>query len=257
MIKGVLLDLAGVLYVGDHLIPGAVQAVHRLHDLDLPVGFATNTTRLPKQGVIERLKRLGLTIAADDLVTPAAAARTWLDAHDAAPHLLIHPALEPDFAGIPHRPNRAVIVGDAGQGFAYDTMNAAFRALMDGAGLLALAKNRYFRDEDDQLSLDAGGFVAALEYAAGRNAVVLGKPAAAFYEAASARLGCNPGEVVMVGDDVETDVSGALAAGIGHALLVRTGKYHPSVEDTANPPPTAMVADIGAAVDWIAATLKP
>lgn len=251
MIKGVLLDLAGVVYLGDRILPGARDAVRRLREARLPLRFITNTTRTPKAGILDRLRAMGLELAADQLITPAEAARTWLAAHKRTPHLLVHPALTEDFEGLAVYPDRALVVGDAGKDFTYDTLNAAFRVLVSGAGFLALAKNRTFRNEDGDLSMDAGGFVAALEYASGREAIVLGKPAAAFYAAAVAGLGCGMGEVVMVGDDVEADVSGALKAGLGAALLVRTGKYLPGAEDDADPPPTAVVDDLSAAVEWM------
>ncbi|MCB1487740.1 MAG: TIGR01458 family HAD-type hydrolase [Bauldia sp.] len=253
MAKGVLLDLAGVVYLGDHMLPRAGEAIARLREAGLPIRFVTNTTRMSKDGILDRLHKIGLGISADELVTPAEAARTWLAAHKRSPHLLIHPALVEDFEGLADYPDKAVVVGDAGRDFTYDTLNAAFRQLVAGADLLALAENRTFRDDDGELSMDAGGFVAALEYASGREATVLGKPAPDFYAAAVAGLGCDAADAVMVGDDVEADVSGALAAGIGATLLVRTGKYREGAEDSAEPAPTAVADDLFAAVDWILA----
>jgi len=256
MIRGVLLDLAGVVYLGDHVLPGARDAVGRLRAGAMPLGFITNTTRTSKAGIIDRLARMGLAILADELVTPAETARAWLTRNKRSPHLLVHPALTADFQGLTEYPETAVVVGDAGRDFTYETLNAAFRALIAGADFLALAKNRTFRDVDGELSLDAGAFVTALEYASGRQAIVLGKPSPDFYTAAVARLGCDAADVVMVGDDVEADVSGALRAGIGAALLVRTGKYHPGAEADATPPPTAVVDDLPTAVDWIVGHLS-
>ena len=93
----------------------------------------------------------------------------------------------------------------------------------------AFAKNRNFLDHDGELSLDAGPFVAALEYASGREATVFGKPAAMFFKLAVESLRCAPEEVAMIGDDVEADVGGAMAAGL-MGVLVRTGKYRPGQE---------------------------
>src|SRR5262245_40335224 len=139
----------------------------------------------------------------------------------------------------------AVVVGDAADGFTYETLNRAFRLLMNGAPLLALAMNRYFR-ETDGLSLDAGPFVAALEYASGRKATLFGKPAPALFHAAMDRFGCKPADVIMIGDDVEADVNGAIATGLG-GMLVRTGKYRDG--DDARLDRRAIVADdIAAAV---------
>jgi HAD superfamily hydrolase (TIGR01458 family) len=100
---------------------------------------------------------------------------------------------------------------------------------MDGARLVAVAKNRYFQ-EADGLSLDMGAFVAALEYAAGVEAVIVGKPSPRFFESALAEMDLDPGKVMMVGDDVEADVLGAIEAGLNGALVC-TGKYRPGDED--------------------------
>ncbi|WP_119462808.1 TIGR01458 family HAD-type hydrolase [Rhodospirillaceae bacterium SYSU D60014] len=258
-IRGVLLDLDGVLYVGNDLLPGAREALARLRERRLPVQFVTNSTRRPRRAIQAGLSAMGLNLGDDELVTPARAACTWLGERRLSPHLLIHPDLREDFNGLSSpdaeepvdRPaNRAVVVGDAGEGFTYEALNRAFRLLMEGAPFLALAKNRYFR-EVDGLSLDAGPFVAALEFAGGVTAEVVGKPAPGFFHAAVTALGCEPAEAVMVGDDVEADVGGAIAAGL-QGILVETGKFR--VEDRARlHRHGVLVRDIGAAIDRILA----
>jgi HAD superfamily hydrolase (TIGR01458 family) len=162
--------------------------------------------------------------------------------------LLIHPGLAEDFAGLASDGKDAVVVGDAGDGFTYAALNRAFRHLMLGAPLLALAANKYFR-EPDGLSLDAGPFVAALEYASGTRALLFGKPAPEFFRAAVDGFGCPPAEVAMIGDDVEADVNGAIAAGLA-GILVRTGKYRLEDEQRADSR-TMVVDDVSTAVGRI------
>ena len=251
MINGVLCDLGGVVYEGDKTIAGAPAAIARLRDAGLPLRFVSNTTRSTKQAVIAHLAELNVTVGDDELFTPALAARTWLLDNDYQPHLLVHLDLEPDFDVEFHGPGRAVIVGDAGPGFDYANLNHAFRELMEGEALIALAKNRMFEEADGKLSLDAGAFVAALEFASGREAIVLGKPAPGFYHAALASMDCPAANAVMVGDDAESDIAGALSAGVGAALLVRTGKYRQGDEERFDPSPTATVDDLSSAADWI------
>lgn len=251
MIRHVLLDLAGVIYDGDRPIEGAVEAVARLRDAGFGLRFLTNTTRMPRRELLRRLHSMGLPIAEAELFTPAQAARDWLTARKLTPHLLVHPALLEDFAGLPPGEVEAVVVGDAAQGFSYDALNAAFRKLIEGAAFVALARNRSFKDDDGGLSLDTGAFVVALEYASRSEAVLLGKPAPDFFCGALASLGSDGKDTVMVGDDAEADVAGALAAGLGAALLVRTGKYRPGDETKAKPSPSETVADLAAAVQWI------
>ena len=252
MVKGVLLDLAGVLYEDDSAVAGAVEAVARLRAAGLPVRFLTNSTRRPRRAILARLARLGFDVSPDELFTPAGAACAVLADRGLAPHLLIHPDLAEDFAGCGGAgPGRAVVIGDAGPHFAFDTLNAAFRVLDEGADFLALAANRTFRDADGRRSMDAGAFVAALEYATNRKAEVLGKPAPGYFKLALASMRVAAADAVMVGDDAEADVAGALEAGLGAAVLVRTGKYVAGDEVRVAPPPSATVDDLAAAVAWI------
>lgn len=251
-IRGVLLDLGGVVFVGDAPLPGAPEALGRLRESGLPLRFLTNTTRRSTARLVADLNRIGIALEADEVLTPAQIARAYLTEHRLSPHLLVHENLEEEFADLPAGDGEAVVVGDAGARFTYENLNAAFRRLETGAELVALAGNRKFRDTDGELSIDTGAFVKALEFASEREAVMLGKPAEAFFLNAVEALGCAPGAAVMVGDDAEADVGGALAAGL-QGVLVRTGKYHPGDEDRLDPAPTHVAADLAAAVDWILA----
>ena len=180
MIRGILLDLAGVIYEGEKALPGALKAVDRLRHAGLSLRFVTNTTRMTKSMVLQRLSRLGLDVTDSELFTPAQAVREWLARNDCSPSLLVHPNLVQEFENVPIRAHRAVVVGDAGEAFCYASLNRAFRELIDGAQLIALAKNRSFKDADGLLSLDAGTFVAALEFASQHKALIFGKPAPEF-----------------------------------------------------------------------------
>ena len=182
MIRAVLLDLAGVVYQGEQPLPGAVQAIASLRNAGFRLRFLTNTTRMPRRALLSRLNSMGIAIADDELFTPAQAACAWLAAKGLSAHLLIHPALQEDFANLPASGPEAVVIGDAADGFTYAALNEAFRKLLAGAAFLALARNRSFKDEDGELSLDTGAFVAALEYATQREAVLLGKPAPDFFQ---------------------------------------------------------------------------
>jgi HAD superfamily hydrolase (TIGR01458 family) len=251
MIAGILLDLSGVIYVGSKPLPGALDAMARLRDMALPIRFLTNTTRTPKQRILQNLRDMGLPCDEDELFTPARAAGDWLTLHKRSPHLLIHPDLAEDFDDLPSHDRTAVVIGDAGEAFTYQTLNAAFRQLTTGSELIALAGNRTFLDKDGKLSLDAGAFVAALEYGTQMTAKVLGKPSPDFFQAALSSMGCVAQNAVMIGDDAEADVSGAILAGIGVGLLVKTGKYTAGAEGKVDPPPSDTVDDFEAAVDWI------
>lgn len=249
--NAVLLDIEGVICVGDAPLPGSLDAIRRISALGIPHKFITNTTRRPRRQIVDALGRLGLDVAADDIFTPAVAARAVLAAQGLTPLLVVHPNLNEDFANLPQsREGRydAVVVGDAGDSFNYEVLNEAYRNLVEGAAFFALAKNRNFLDRDGKLSLDAGPFVAALEFGSGKMATVLGKPSSAFFKLAVEALGRPAADVVMIGDDAEADVGGAMAAGL-KGVLVRTGKYRAGQEEDLSAPPTFVADDLSSAVE--------
>ena len=177
-----------------------------------PLRFATNTTSRPRRRILERLHRLGFDVAPGELITPAAlAVRRCADRGHRTVALVMKDELREDFAGLVEGGDAvdAVILGDCGEEFGYALLNRAFRLLMDGAELIALQRNRYWLTPDG-LSLDVGPFVAALEYAASTEAFVVGKPAPAFFASALDGTGAAAAEAAMVGDDIESDVGGAL-----------------------------------------------
>jgi HAD superfamily hydrolase (TIGR01458 family) len=235
MADALLLDLDGTLYVGDAALPGAVEAVRALAERGVPRRYLTNTTRLSRRAIAARLKALGFPVAEDEIFTPSLAAADWLSERNLRRIALYVPdAAHEDFADFElvnlqvdlarsDAPPDAVVVGDLGEGWDFFTLNRAFTQLMDGARLVALQKNRYWLTSGG-LVLDAGPFVAALEYASGQEAVIAGKPSVTFFELAAASLGVSRDRVAVVGDDVEADVAGAQAAGL-RGVLVRTGKF--------------------------------
>lgn len=249
MIKGVLLDLSGTVYIDDQLLPGAVEAIERLHAQQVPLRYITNTSRRSRRTIVRNLQRMGLAINEEEVFTAPLAVRDYLLEHRLTPWLLVHPEVEEDFADLLGEPPDVVVLGDAADAFSYSRLNTAFRLLLGGARLLAVGDNRYFM-ESDGMSLDAGPFVAALEYATGCQAIILGKPSPAFFHAATSKLGCRPGETLMVGDDVYSDVNGALRAGM-KAALVQTGKYRPGDELRISAPGACVCPDLLAAVEGI------
>jgi HAD superfamily hydrolase (TIGR01458 family) len=135
-----------------------------------------------------------------------------------------------------------VIIGDAGDKITYDSMNVAFRHLMNGADLIALEKDRYWMAPGG-LSLSAGPFVQALEFAACKTATVVGKPSKTFFELALRDMGLRADQVAMIGDDILTDIGGACTMGM-QGILVRTGKYRKDAMDNAVIKPNCVIDSI-------------
>ena len=244
-IRALLLDLDGVLYVEDEAIAGAAEAVESLRGGGFALRFVTNTTAHSRGRTLDKLNRLGFEVADRELVTPAALAVGYCRrrGHERVA-LIMNDEVKRDFAELEETPRGAdaVIIGDLGSEFGYDVLNRAFREVMDGAELIALQKNRFWLRADG-LSLDVGPFVAAIEFAAAREAHVVGKPAAGFFDEVLADLGVEPSAAAMVGDDVESDIGGALRAGLA-GVLVRTGKYREEVVRASGIEPTATIATI-------------
>ncbi len=148
-------------------------------------------------------------------------------------------SLREDLQGIEfvERAPQVVLVGDLGEELSYDALNRGFRFLLDEkVAFITLARNRYFRGRDG-LCLDVGATVAALEYASQRTAVLIGKPAREFFGVACQSMGVAPEDTIVIGDDLEADIGGALAAGCS-GVLVRTGKFRPEQLETDPSVPT-------------------
>jgi HAD superfamily hydrolase (TIGR01458 family) len=245
----ILLDIDGVLHVSGEPVPGAAEAVQALRDDGHRLRFVTNNTTRARERLAADLRGIGIELETEELTTtPGAAAALLSGARVLA---LTMAAVRGDLAQqveLVDRDADVVLLGGAdetdetGRVFGYENLNRAFAELEAGARLVCLHKNRWWQTSRGPL-LDAGAFVAGLEYAAGVEAEVVGKPTRAYFDAALTELGASAEEAVMVGDDIEADVGGAKAAGL-HTVLVRTGKFREESLAGAEPQPDAVVDSI-------------
>lgn len=246
--EGLLLDVDGVLHVGDDPVPGAHEALAELRSTGLPFRLLTNTTSRPRQAILDRLARMGLEFAPHELLTPASmAVRICQQRGYEKVALVVANPLREDLTDLEAVETRgatvdAVIIGDLGRGFTWDVLNGAFRSLLRGADLIALQRNRFWR-RPEGLVLDAGPFIAGLEYAADRPATVAGKPSIECFLEAVQDLGVPPDRVAMIGDDLEADIGGALVSGLD-GVLVRTGKFRADDLALAPQQPTLVLDSI-------------
>lgn len=233
-VRALLLDLDGTLYGETGAIPGAVEAIAALRRRGVPMRFVTNTTRRSRRLLAERLAGYGFVVREEEIVTAVMAAVAGLGSRGVRRvAAYVADATLEDLAAFDltnERPE-VVLVGDLGDAWTFERLNQAFHHLMEGAELVCLQRDRYWQ-KGDALALDAGPFVAALEYATGKTAAVTGKPSPSFFRAAVESLradGVPSAEgVVMVGDDLWGDIGGAHGAGL-QAWLVRTGKFRQEV----------------------------
>ena len=245
----ILLDIDGVLHVSGEPVPGGGDAVRALREDGHRLRFVTNNTTRAREQLAGDLRALGIELEADELTTtPVSAARALAGRRVLA---LTMEAVKGDLAAkveLVERDAEVVLLGGADetdeseQVFSYANMNRAFAELEAGARLVSLHKNRWWQTSRGPL-LDAGAYVAGLEYAAGVAAEVVGKPTGAYFDAALAELGASAAEAVMVGDDIESDVGGAKRAGL-RAVLVRTGKFREETLAAAEVQPDGIVDSI-------------
>lgn len=228
MVDALLLDLSGVLYDGATVVPGALDAVERAQRSAMDIRFISNTSQKTRTRLLTHLRDLGFSLQGSQLFTAVDAARQWLEQRQLRPFCLVHQDIISEFADFDQHDPNAVFIADAAEGFTYRNLNRAFQLCKTGAPLLGIGHNRYYKS-GDQLMMDAGGFVRAVEFAAGVEATIVGKPNTEFFRQVLASTSARPARTLMVGDDVFGDVEGALQAGI-RACLVRTGKYLPGDE---------------------------
>jgi HAD superfamily hydrolase (TIGR01458 family) len=253
----ILLDVDGVLYVSGEPIPGAVDAVRRLRADGHRIRFVTNSTTMSRRQLGENLRSLGFTVDDDELQTTGDVASSVLAGKRVL--ALTMPGIRDDLKGMQliGMNADAVLVGGADETeepnriYSYLNLNRAFLELLAGADLYCLHRNRWWQTAEGP-RLDAGAIVAGLEYAAGIEATVLGKPSPAYFRAALDALDSDPELTWMVGDDIEGDVVGAQAMGM-RTVLVRTGKFRPDELEHTRVVPDGIVSSIAHLPDWLEA----
>jgi HAD superfamily hydrolase (TIGR01458 family) len=233
-IDGLLLDIDGVLAVSWEALPGAVDAMRRLRDRGISFRLITNTTTKSRADLAGTLTEAGFDVVGEDIVTAVVATAAYLStAHPGAKVFVLSDGdASEDLAGIELvavDDADVIVIGGACDDFTYGTMNRIFRRMMDGASLVGMHRNLFWKTSEGW-ELDGGAYIAGLEEAADTKATICGKPERAYFDSALAMLGVTADRAAMVGDDIVNDILGAQVAGLT-GILVRTGKYRPGDED--------------------------
>lgn len=246
-----------MLVVSWQALPGAVDALAALRRAGLPLRLLTNTTSRTKAEITSLLRTTGLDVEPGEVLTATSATADHLArVHPGARCLLLNEGdLGEDFASVELVGEDAapgevdvVVVGGAGPAFTYAALNRALACLLEGAALVAMHRNLLWRTRAG-MSLDTGAFLLGLERAAGVTATVVGKPSPAMFEAGCAALGLAPRDVAMVGDDLDTDVRAAQAAGLT-GVQVRTGKFRAAQLDDG-PAPDVLLDAFADVPGWL------
>lgn len=237
-----------MLVVSWQPIEGAAEAMQAIDEAGIPTRLVTNTTTRSRARVASALGEAGIEVDPDTILTAPVATAAYLRSHhpDAGVFLLNSGDVLDDFGGVRlvEESAEVVVVGGAGESFTYQRLNRAFQMLLDGAALVAMHRNLYWRTSAG-FELDTGAYLAALEQASGTTPTVLGKPSPDFFAEALAELDRPRDRVLMVGDDIENDVLAAQREGLG-GVLVRTGKYRPEAVAEASGTPDHVIDSFAA-----------
>jgi len=248
-VRGILLDMDGVLYRGSEPVPGVAAAVGRLRAAGIELACVTNNAQHSPAAYAGRLREMGIDMPAGRIVTAGEAVARELAGRDPVPTVRVvgSPALRQAVlaAGCREAERPDVVVAGACPQLDQGLMTRAVRNLLDGAELVASNADPVIPTEQGAMP-EAGPVVAYLEAASGRRATVLGKPAAAIFGLALERLGLPAAAVVMVGDSPATDIAGANAARL-RSVLVESGNPVPD----GGPVPGFRYRDLAALCDAV------
>jgi HAD superfamily hydrolase (TIGR01450 family) len=238
-------DLDGTIYLGDHLLPGARRLVEELRRRGLVVRFLSNNPTKDPEQYADKLARLGLPTPVDEIVNTVVTMTRWL--LDNAPGAVVYPISEPPLvralekAGIRMSSDPAeidVVVASYDRTFTYEKLQIAFDAIWyhRRARLVATNPDRFCPFPGGRGEPDCAAIIAAVEACTGvRCEANTGKPDPAMLRAALAGLDVAPGDCVMVGDRLSTDIRMALDTSLA-AALVLTGETR--AEDLRRLPPS-------------------
>ena len=230
-IKGILIDLEGVLYNENKLISGSIEVIKELKKNNLQLRFLTNTTTAPRKIIFNKLQDCGFDIEEREIFTPIIATKNYLrDSRVKRITLVTNTEIIEEFSDykITQKNPEAVIMGDIYKNFKWEILDRIFKLVYkQNAALIALHQNRYCM-RDDEVSLDLGPFVKAIEYSSGKKSILMGKPEKNFFDLAVKDLGIknnnNNNNILMIGDDISSDIEGSINANL-KAIQVKTGKF--------------------------------
>jgi HAD superfamily hydrolase (TIGR01458 family) len=232
-IKGVIVDIDGVLEYQGQVYPGAIQVLETLRSSEIKLRFLTNSTLKSRASCAERLRRHGFAVADDEVVTASFATANYLRGlHPRSIWLMLEREGRDEFSEFVQDESNPeyLVIGDYRDNFNFENLNHALRLLVNGARLIGM-QNELTDGSLGDLELNVGSWVRMLEKASGVPAVYIGKPFPYVFELTLRSLGLHRQEILMVGDRISTDIQGAKNIGLRSAL-VKTGEFRPTNLET-------------------------
>jgi len=222
-IKPVLIDFDGVIKIGNELASEAYSFFKYLSKNNIPFCILSNSTLRTSELVSEFLLKKNIVYEIP-ILTAFDATLEFVKKNYTKVKVYCRDNLIKHFNELLDDNNpQAVVIGDIGNKWSYETLNEMFRYVLNGADIVAMHKNKFWKP-DDEIILDVGAFVTAIEFASGKEAFVIGKPSKIYFNTALEKLGFNlNNDFIMIGDDLENDVIASQKIG-GTGILILTGK---------------------------------
>ncbi len=229
VIQHVVLDMDGVLYRGDHPLPGAIDALNTLRARGARVAFLTNNASRHREELAVRLSRLGFACAADDVWGSAYIAALYLSRHAPGARVFLvgtagmrREMEEAGVAVVPTHEGATHVVAGLDLTVTYEKLAHAHYAICNGATFIATNLDATFPDSPTTTTPGGGALVAVLTTSTGVTPLVMGKPEPTGLALIAAAWGVSAGDVAVVGDRLDTDIATANALGC-LSVLVLTG----------------------------------
>jgi HAD superfamily hydrolase (TIGR01458 family) len=240
-IKGFLIDIDGTLYFKGEAIPGAIEVIDKLRELGFKLLFLTNTDSKTPKTILKILHSFGFNIKIEELFTPIIALREFLVKYpNKRSYFVTTEEVENEFQDFQKVRNSEipefVVIGDFQDNWDVNRLNKAFQYALKGAKLLGTQGNWFYLDRNGEPVIDTGSFVHMIAKAANVDPIIFGKPSKEYFLQAIQKLNLSPDELLVIGDDIESDIQGAINAGL-KGILVRTGKgqYYNSLKSRIKP----------------------
>lgn len=257
-LKGLVIDMDGVLWHGDTALPGIGEFFSALTSLRLPFVLATNNATITVRQYVEKLARFGVPVTPEQVITSPVATVGYLQQHYPAGTTIYavgeigltqtlsdagYTVIGPD--EVKAGQTAPVVVGGlVRQSLSYELLAMGTLLVRQGAAFVATNYDLTLPTEFGELP-GAGAVLSVIARASGVEPTVIGKPYPTMFEESARRLGTSPEETLMVGDRLDTDIDGAHAAGLKTALVL-TGVSQR--KDIGEIPPDYVVDDLFALI---------
>ncbi|KAA8735500.1 TIGR01458 family HAD-type hydrolase [Acinetobacter qingfengensis] len=249
-VKLIIFDIDGTLHIDGQPIEGANLLIEQLRAQNYMIRFMTNTTTQNQEMLLQHLYQANIQAQSHEILSASEASRIYLREQQQILQRkikvwpVVHANIVQDFSEFIHETQQPdfVVIGDIGEAWDYNLINQIFYALNQGAKLVALHKNRFWQTRHG-LKVDIGLFIAGLEYVSRQDALIIGKPAVAFFQQVLRSAQCDESQAILIGDDIDSDVGGAQRAGI-FGILVKTGKYRQAYHEQSKIRPDLVIESV-------------